>query len=103
MADTARTTITFSASLFDAAAIKKAAYTIAAQAAVDIRRVGDDWVCELLFSKPTPASVVEEIATSFRIEVLDQDLRERIAADTREVRNSILAVAFSKTGLQGDG
>lgn len=103
MADGPRTTVTFDASVFGPDAIKKAAYTIAAQASVDIRHVGTEWVCGLQFLKPALPALVDEIAESFRIEVLDQDLRERIAAETGDVRNSILAVAFSKTGLQGDG
>jgi len=98
-----RTTITFDASLFSADVIKKAAYTIASHAAVDIRRDNTLWSCELQFVKPMPTAIVDEIVANFRIEVLDYDLRERIGAETREVRNSVLAVAFSKTALQSDG
>lgn len=90
-------------SLFSAEAIKRAAYTIAAQAAVDIRKVGTDWVCELMFLKNVTAAEVDEAVASFRIEVLDQDLRQTIASETRDIRNAILAVAFSKTGLQSGG
>lgn len=35
----------------------------------------------------------------FRTEALDQNLRERIGAETAGVRNLILAHAFSRTGL----
>ena len=37
--------------------------------------------------------------SEFRNEVLDETLRERIRDDTKEVRNVILALAFSNTGL----
>lgn len=103
MVETPRVTVSFDASVYDADSIKKAAYTIAAQAAVDIRRAGSEWECELHFLRPTPPALMQEAVASFRIEVLDQDLRASIAEETREVRNAILAVAFSKTGLQGGG
>lgn len=35
----------------------------------------------------------------FRTEVLDQNLREKVRAETESVRNLILAHAFSRTGL----
>lgn len=101
--ETHRAIVSFDASVYSADSIKKAAYTVAAQAAVDIRRVGADWECELHFLKPTPPAMIQEAVANFRVEVLDQDLRASIAEETREVRNAILAVAFSKTGLQGGG
>lgn len=103
MAETPRFTVCFDASVYAADSIKKAAYTIAAQAAVEIRRVGLEWQCEFHFLRPTPPALMQEAVASFRIEVLDQDLRASIANETREVRNAILSVAFSKTGLQGGG
>jgi len=36
----------------------------------------------------------------FKKEVLDQHLREKIKAETDDIRNLILSVAFSSTGLQ---
>jgi len=42
---------------------------------------------------------VDALVASFRNEVLDQALRERIRAETADVRNLVLALAFSKTGL----
>jgi His-Xaa-Ser system protein HxsD len=41
----------------------------------------------------------EAVLADFRNEVLDQVLRERIRAETGDVRNLVLALAFSKTGL----
>jgi His-Xaa-Ser system protein HxsD len=43
-------------------------------------------------------TVSEEIE-SFRVEVLDQTLRERIRAETEPIRTMILAQAFSRTGV----
>ncbi len=98
--DTPSAVVTFDASLFSEETIKKAAYTFAAAASVDIRRSGVEWVCAFRFLRPMKPEDIHETVESFRIEVLDQDLRERVAAETRETRNSILAVAFSRTGLQ---
>ena len=47
------------------------------------------------------ADECERIINDFKIEVLDQGLRARIAKETSASRNAILALAFSKTGLQG--
>jgi His-Xaa-Ser system protein HxsD len=51
------------------------------------------------------ASILDEgadadtLVAEFRNEVLDQVLRERIRNETGDVRNLILALAFSRTGL----
>ncbi len=45
----------------------------------------------------------ETILENFKKEVLDQDLREKIAKETEEVRNLILAHAFSKTSIIKNG
>jgi His-Xaa-Ser system protein HxsD len=39
------------------------------------------------------------LVADFRNEVLDQVLRERIRAETSDIRNLVLALAFSRTGL----
>ena len=43
---------------------------------------------------------LEAAERELRAEVLDQDLRASIARETEPVRNAILALAFSRTGLQ---
>jgi His-Xaa-Ser system protein HxsD len=48
------------------------------------------------------ADVTDEVVAEFRIEALDEVLRARVREETREVRNLILAVAFSKSGLISD-
>jgi His-Xaa-Ser system protein HxsD len=42
------------------------------------------------------------LIAEFRNEVLDETLRARIREETQEVRNLILALAFSQTGLVED-
>lgn len=105
--DQARTAVqstagaTFSAAVYSLSAVKAAAYRIAASAAVRIDSVDGEITCTLVFSKPLSAGEAADVVHQLTLEVLDQDLRESIAAETAPVRNAILAHAFSKTGLQG--
>jgi His-Xaa-Ser system protein HxsD len=54
------------------------------------------WRCRLEFA---PGVDVVETVREFRIEVLDYVLRERIRNETAPVRNTILAMAFSRVDL----
>lgn len=82
------------------AAIKAAAYRLAAQCTIAIENVNDDYVdAVLLFRKsPTEAGVREAIC-NFHQELLDQELREQLRQETEPVRALILAQAFSRTNL----
>jgi His-Xaa-Ser system protein HxsD len=78
-------------------ALQRAAYALAAMMTIDIRQVRDQWVCTLFPIDAAPDSVL--LVSSLRREVLDQTLRLRIGRETEGVRNLILALAFSNTGL----
>lgn len=56
-------------------------------------------VCTLNFQDNLSESAANFIAEDFKREVLDQDLRSTIASETEQIRNLILAHAFSKTSL----
>ncbi len=90
--------VTFDASAYSADAIQRAAYRFSNRLSLDLRRVKGTFACTLLI-RDEFAGEAEEIAAEFRNEVLDQTLRERIRAETEGVRNVILALAFSQTGL----
>jgi His-Xaa-Ser system protein HxsD len=71
-------------------------------------RLSDRISCEVTLGEHSidvRATVLDEgadadaLMAEFRNEVLDQVLRERIRAETGDVRNLILALAFSRTGL----
>ena len=88
--------VTFATATTSIGAIQRAAY-----------RFCDRFSCELipgeqfhrcLLTSVTSDEVDAEIA-SFRTEVLDQTLRERIRTETEPIRTMILAQAFSKTGI----
>jgi His-Xaa-Ser system protein HxsD len=90
--------VSFDASAYSADAIQRAAYRFSDRLSLDLRRTNGDFACTLLLSDDL-AGQAEEIIAEFRNEVLDQTLRERIRSETEGVRNLILALAFSNTGL----
>ena len=92
--------VTFDTRVYALPIIKKAAYRYLKSFATEITLEGDTWICMLKFVAPTDAGAVEAAERNFRAEVLDQDLRASIARETEPGRNAILALAFSRTGLQ---
>ena len=75
-------------------AVQRAAYRLSDRMSVDIQ-VGDSIACTVFV---TDADDADAVLASFRNEVLDQVLRERIREETAAARNLILALAFSQTG-----
>jgi His-Xaa-Ser system protein HxsD len=91
---------TFALSVYTLDAVKKAAYRLSDRASPEISIDGERVSCKLHFGTPVSIERSEEILTDLRNEVLDQDLRERIADETAPLRNAILAHVFSGSGLQ---
>ncbi len=91
-------TVRFATGVFDLEAVKRAAYRFSDRLVIDIVPGADAIACTLraLSSRVAPASLEAE----FRNEVLDQDLRLKIGKETEQLRNLVLSLAFSKTGLQ---
>ena len=90
--------VSFSTSVFDLEAVKRAAYQLSDQLSTEIDISGDRIVCTL---RPLDAQAdFAELEEAFRKEILDYDLRIRIAKETEPIRNLVLSLAFSKTGLQ---
>ena len=81
--------------------IKKVAYRFSGRCSFDFQSDSKEIICKLLFPRPQTPQIVASIELGFRNELLDQDLRERIAEETTPLRNAVLAFAFSKTGIQG--
>ncbi len=91
--------ILFPKSVYSLDAVKKASYkfTDSCSFLINEQNTAYEVLC-----KPTadiPSKALDELVNSFCNEVLDQDLRERIASETHAVRSLILAQAFSKTSL----
>ena len=92
----------FDLAVFSIDAIKAACYRFSDKCSPAIEVQERTIVCQLQFdSKLSDASIVSEIE-NFRKEVLDQELRQKLKAETEPIRNLILAHAFSKTGLIAD-
>ena len=92
--------ISFSSKVHSIEAIKKAAYRFSDRITVEIIPNEDAIDCLLLPLDQCEEQNKIEIEAAFRIEVLDQDLRMTISAETAAIRNAVLAYAFSGTGLQ---
>ena len=86
------------ANVYRLSAVKKAAYRLADRCFVRVEAVADGHFQVTLTAKAgnTPLHTLEG---DFRNELLDQDLRETIAEETKGVRNLILAQAFSGVSL----
>ncbi len=88
--------------VFSLPAVKKAAYKYINSFTADITLEGNDIVCGLTFASPANEERASRLIEDFKKEVLDQDLREHVKAETEPIRNLIFALAFSKTGIVGN-
>lgn len=79
--------------------IKKAAYRFIDQFSTEFLIHESVHICVLRFPLNKSEDSINLSIDNFRKEVLDQDLRASIRAETEAIRNLILAHAFSKTGL----
>jgi len=77
-------------------AIQRAAYRFSDRFSCELVPGADDHRCLM---RPTIELDAESEIESFRTEVLDQTLRERIRSETEPIRTMILAQAFSRTGV----
>lgn len=93
--------VVFDTRVYSLTVVKKAAYRFLKTFVTEIAQEGDSWICTLRFPKAMSAPEIEQASLDLQAEVLDQDLRATISRETEPVRNAILALAFSRTGLQG--
>jgi len=81
-------------------AVQKTAYKFAREFAAKLGPVdGDLLAATFEFPHPTTRDQTAAVMRAFFQELLDQELRERIAEETHAIRSLILAQAFSKTDL----
>ena len=95
-------TVKFDSRVFTLTAIKKAAYKYLDSFVCDIRILDNEVRCLLSFTTSISKEACAQLVDDFKKEVLDQDLREKLKAETEPVRNLILAHAFSRTGIVGN-
>lgn len=94
-----KTTVSFCAQVYSLDVVKKAAYRMLGHCAVDISAEGE-WIHCALLCDPSDQENTEKLKAQLTKEVLDQDLRRIVAAETEPLRNAILGFAFSRTSLQ---
>jgi His-Xaa-Ser system protein HxsD len=82
--------------------VQRAAYRLSDRLSCEISST--DELIEVRLSLLDESQDPDRLVAEFRNEVLDQVLRERIRAETADLRNFVLALAFSRTGLaEADG
>lgn len=90
----------FDERLYSVEAIQKAAYRFIHVLVADLRLENGSVRCHLTPKHGVEEGAFERYVQDFKGEVLDQQLRLKIKADTEQVRNLILGIAFSNTALQ---
>lgn len=90
--------ITFDTECYSVDAVERALYRLSDRFASDVAVDEGVLRCTLFLRTEDPEQVAAAIS-DLRNEVLDETLRARIRDETKEVRNLILALAFSNTGL----
>ncbi|AEV27181.1 radical SAM pair-associated protein [Azospira oryzae PS] len=93
------TLLELDSSVYFLEAVQKAAYRFIDRLTVLISQTENKVVCEI---EPVPGLKLslDEVLADFKRELLDQQLRIKIKAETTDVRNLVLAYAFSRSGLQ---
>jgi His-Xaa-Ser system protein HxsD len=91
--------IAFDSNAHSLDSVKRAAYRLMGHFSTEFRVDGPVIRAVLHFKVDDSEDAIDAIVEAFRKEVLDQDLRASIKAETESVRNLILAHAFSRTSL----
>lgn len=87
-------------SVFNIEAAKRAAYVMMRRVTVIFEDSSSGVRC-VLNGIAVPSETADLLERDFRRELIDQDLRMSIEAKTQPMRDAILGLAFSRTGLQG--
>jgi His-Xaa-Ser system protein HxsD len=89
--------LVFERDAYSADAIQRAVYRMSGRLSIDLVDEGNRYRCvvHLASADDDPAAALHALRTH----ILDEVLRERIRTETEGVRNLILSLAFSDTGL----
>ena len=93
-------TAEFDSDVYSLDLLKHAAYRFTGRAISSFCVDGKKIKCSLTLLEQNKTEAIEKVLEEFQLEVLDQDLRQKISKETAPIRNAILALAFSKTGIQ---
>ena len=89
--------VEFDSNAYSVVTVKKAAYELSAVANIDIKLLKNSIVCDLSIKNGIDADIsIDTLASQLKDLVLDYDLRNTISEETKDYRNLILSLAFSK-------
>lgn len=89
----------FDAQVYSADAVQRACYRFSDRVSSEVTVDEGTIHCRLFLSEDVDGDSRDQLVADLRNEVLDQVLRERVRAETADVRNLVFALAFSNTGL----
>lgn len=92
-------TLIFEERLFDGQALQKAAYRSMNSLTADISGADGKFFCALTSNIGIDESSFLSAVQEFKKDALDYQLRHQLNAETLPIKNLILGLAFSKTGL----
>ena len=95
------TTIRVDSRLYSIDVVQRAAFRCTDMASFQFSVLSDEAFAVTATVKPSLAVALHEIESRFHNELLDQQLRHRVATETKTERDLILAYAFSNTKLLG--
>jgi His-Xaa-Ser system protein HxsD len=81
---------------------QKAAYRSINHFTINIQTSDTHLNCKLISNTGVSDEAFDYAVQEFRKNILDEELRLKLKKETEPVRNLILGIAFSKTGLQKD-
>ncbi|MBY8950057.1 His-Xaa-Ser system protein HxsD [Pseudomonas sp. SH10-3B] len=95
-------TLTFDERLYDVQVLQKAAYRSINSLTADISLTEGQFICALSSNIDVDEPSFLFALQEFKKDVLDYQLRHRLNAETQPIKNLILGLAFSKTGLTSE-
>lgn len=93
-------TLYFDQSIYYIDAIEKAAYRASSYFTSNLSKVDTKVSCTLTANVGINNDQFTQAIEEFKKDILDQQLRIKLKAETEPIRNLILGIAFSNTGLQ---
>ncbi|OPA85365.1 His-Xaa-Ser system protein HsxD [Pseudomonas fluorescens] len=91
--------VVFDEQLYDAQVLQKAAYRSLNSLTVEINIGNGELRCALSSNIGVDEPAFLLAIQEFKKDVLDYQLRHQLAVETQPIKNLILGLAFSKTGL----
>jgi His-Xaa-Ser system protein HxsD len=90
----------FDIQVYSIEAAQKAAYRLLNYFTIDIQLKANLIICTLISNHGITKESFDFAVQEFRKNILDEELRIKIKKETEPIRNLVLGVAFSRTGLQ---